>query len=75
MLTMPAKAPCGEVAQAVAAHAETVRVARLIAELAATTSQVRKKNNDEQPAVSKWRYPTSPCAAGLCAPPSRFVTF
>src|SRR5262249_55073193 len=48
MLTMPAKAPCVEVTKAVEAHAKTVRMARLIAELAATTSQMRDKDKKDE---------------------------
>jgi hypothetical protein len=53
MLTMPGKAPCVEVAQAVEAHAKTVRMHRLIAELAASASQTRDKKDkdDVQPAA------------------------
>jgi hypothetical protein len=47
MLVMPAKAPCVQVAEAVAAQAKAVRTARLIAELAATASQTRDKKDDD----------------------------
>src|SRR5258708_2298032 len=50
MLLMPAKAPCVEVVDAVQAQAKTVRLARLISELATTANQVRDK--PEPPAPS-----------------------
>ena len=53
MLLMPAKAPCVQVAEAVAAQVKAVRTARLIAELAASASQTRDKKDDEvQPAAT-----------------------
>jgi hypothetical protein len=42
-LLMPAKAPCTEVVEAVQAQVKTVRMARLISELATTASQMRDK--------------------------------
>jgi len=42
-LLMPAKAPCVEVVEAVEAQVKTVRMAKLISELAATASQTRDK--------------------------------
>jgi hypothetical protein len=52
MLLMPAKAPCVQVAEAVEAQVKAVRTARLIAELAATASQMRDKKDDVQPAAA-----------------------
>jgi hypothetical protein len=52
MLTMPAKAPCVQVAQAVEAHAKALRTARLIAELAASASQTRDKKDEATPAAA-----------------------
>jgi hypothetical protein len=51
MLLMPAKAPCVEVVEAVQAQAKTVRLARLISELATTASQVRDKPEPPTPSV------------------------
>jgi hypothetical protein len=49
MLLMPAKAPCVEVAEAVEAQVKAVRMARLVAELAATAIQVRDKKDAVKP--------------------------
>ena len=48
-LLMPAKAPCVEVVEAVQAQAKTVRMARLISELATTASQMRDKPEPQPP--------------------------
>ena len=51
MLLMPAKAPCVEVVEAVQAQTKTVRLARLISELATTASQMRDKPEPPVPSA------------------------
>lgn len=52
-LLMPAKAPCVQVAEAVRAQARTVRLARLINELAEVANQVRAVPEQDSEAAAK----------------------
>jgi hypothetical protein len=60
-LLMPAKAPCVEVVEAVQAQVKTVRMARLISELATTASQMRDK---PEPAAAPIELASDPTERG-----------
>ena len=65
---MPAKAPCAEVAEAVAAQGKIVRVAKLMAELAAADQAAAARQADDKFDEAAWKVASArPELAAACA--------